>query len=232
MIPISDDKPAARFPIIVICIVLANCYVFFQEFMMSPSHLELFIEHYGMIPVRDYTASLQLGPFFTSMFLHGSLPHLLLNLWSFWIFGDNIEGVMGPLRFLVFYILCGLAAAFAHASFHPFSEVPVVGASGAIAGVMGAYLVLFPAARIRMFTLLVFYPITFEIPAFVFLILWLIGQIMSGAAAYDLAQSGVDSAGGIAFIAHAGGFLAGIALLPLFRRRSSKTSLRSRPLPS
>ena len=156
------------------------------------------------------------------MFLHGGLAHLLMNLWSFWIFGDNIEGEMGPFRFLLFYVACGLAAGFAHAFLHPASEVPVVGASGAIAGVMGAYLMLFPGARIRMFTLLVFYPIFFEIPAFVFLIIWFVGQVMSGAMALEQAKSGIGDAGGIAFMAHIGGFIAGILLLPIFRRRRGR----------
>lgn len=221
MIPISDDKPAARFPFMVILIIILNCLVFWQELTVFPD-IESFIRTHGMIPARDFATGLNLRPYFTSMFLHGGLAHLIMNLWALWIFGDNIEGVMGPARFTLFYLACGFAAALAHAAFHPSSDVPVVGASGAIAGVMGAYLILFPTARIKMFTLLVFYPVFFEIPAFVFLIIWFMGQIFSGAIAFEQARSTMSEPVGIAFFAHAGGFLAGIVLLPFFKKRKKR----------
>ncbi len=222
MIPISDNKPAARFPIMVILLIIVNVVVFWREMTSFRPVIEELFESYGMIPARDFAAGLNPEPFITSMFLHGGLAHLVLNLWALWIFGDNIEGVMGPVRFLLFYLACGFAGSLAHAYFHPFSEVPVVGASGAISGVMGAYLILFPTARIRMFTLLIFYPVFFEIPAFVFLLIWFIGQVFSGAIAFEQARSTMAEPVGIAFLAHAGGFLAGIALLPLFRKRKQR----------
>jgi len=159
-------------------------------------------------------------PFLTSMFLHGGLWHILSNMWALWIFGDAVEGALGSLRFFVFYVLSGLGAALTHAFLHPQSTMPVVGASGAIAGVMAAYLLLFPRSRLRMFTLLIFYPLFFELPAVVFFAIWFIGQLLSAAS---VAQIGARDVGGIAFAAHIGGFLSGLLLLPVFRRRRQRS---------
>ena len=215
MFPVSDDKPATRFPIVVIFIAVINAYVFWREIHLAPDRLEAMIGTFALIPSRDFAPGLRYMSFFTSMFLHGGLVHLLVNLWSFWIFGDNIEGELGHVRFFIFYLLSGFGAGLVHVIADPTSTVPVVGASGAISGVMGAYMVLFPRAKIRMFTLLIFYPLFFEIPALVFLAIWLLGQVVSGAA---VVGAGSADSGGIAFMAHVGGFLSGIVLLPLFRR--------------
>lgn len=222
MFPVADNRSIKRFPIIVLAIVVLNVWVFFREIRLSPSELENFIIAHSLIPARDFTSFVNWNPqnVLTSIFLHGGVLHLLMNLWSFWIFGDNVESEFGPLRFVVFYLLCGMVASLTHAVLNPHSMVPVVGASGAIAGVMGAYMLLFPGARIRMFTLLIFYPIFFEIPAVVFLLIWFLGQLFSGAATLEQARSSASDAGGIAFFAHIGGFVAGVLLMPFFRRKS------------
>lgn len=225
MFPIRDDSPTFRFPFVVIALIALNAYILFRELILSPQDVQHFVDVYGLVPARDFASGVHWRGMFTSMFLHGGLLHLLMNMWAFWIFGDNVEGVLGHLRFLFFYLLCGLAAALTHSYLNPESTVPVVGASGAIAGIMGAYLVLFPGARIRMFTLLIFYPIFFDIPAFVFLIFWFLGQLLSGAGAAAQQAVGQD-AGGIAFFAHVGGFVAGLVLVPFFRGRSIRKSRR------
>jgi membrane associated rhomboid family serine protease len=220
--PIGDNEPRKRFPIVVLLLVAVNCYVFFREFALGPEGIESFINAYGLIPARDLGPPFNLKPFMTSMFLHGGFLHLIFNMWSFWIFGDNVEGLMGSFKFAFFYLLCGLAAALTQAFLAPGSEVPMIGASGAIAGVMGAYLFAFPRARIRMFTLLIFYPLFFEIPAFVFLALWFLGQLMSGTMTLHQAALSGQDVGGIAFFAHVGGFVAGIVLSPFFRSAKAR----------
>jgi len=144
----------------------------------------------------------------TSMFLHGGWLHVVGNLWTLAIFGDNVEDRMGKLRFLVFYFVCGIVAGLVHVYFNAGSSVPTIGASGAISGVMGAYLVLYPRARVITLIPLLFYPLFVELPAYVFLGVWFTAQLMSGAAAPDNLQE----AGGIAFLAHVGGFVAGVLL--------------------
>lgn len=230
MFPLRDNVPSPRFPIVVVLLIGLNIAVFGLEWTLPREEAESFLLGYAMIPARDF-AGLSLGwsgmqsfvPFFTSIFLHGGLFHILANMWSLWIFGDNIEGRMGPLRFTLFYLACGVIAGAAHAVLNPASTVPVVGASGAISGVMGAYLILFPRARLQMFTILIFYPIFFELPAVVFLVIWFLGQLVSGTANLAVQQAaGVENVGGIAFFAHIGGFLAGLVLMPLFLRRKAR----------
>lgn len=224
MFPIRDDNPTRRFPFANTLIIVLNLIVAFYEFrsyFSNPLVLEQIIEVYALVPARDFGVLDQSWRLFSSMFLHGGIGHLVMNMWSLWIFGDNIEERMGSFKYIVFYLLCGVVAAIAHCVSAPLSAVPVVGASGAIAGVMGAYLFLFPKARIKMFTLLIFYPLFFEIPAVVFIIIWFIGQVMSVTTAAVEAATGSD-VGGIAFWAHIGGFVGGILLLPFFRRRSRR----------
>jgi membrane associated rhomboid family serine protease len=221
--PIRDDNPSLRFPYVVIALILINAAAFIYELRFSGDALEAFIERVSLVPARDFVFATSdvsvfswFRPYLNSMFLHGGIGHILLNMWSLWIFGDNIEGRLGHGKFVIFYLLCGFGAALTHCYFNPESTVPVVGASGAISGVMGAYLVLYPRARIHMFTLLIFYPIFFELPAVVFLVLWFIGQLVSNAGALMQAEVAGD-VGGIAFAAHIGGFIAGIGLLPFFK---------------
>jgi hypothetical protein len=150
------------------------------------------------------------------MFLHGSLWHLAGNMWSLWIFGDNVEDRLGHGRYIVFYLLCGVIAAVAHAFSDPNSAVPTIGASGAIAGIMGAYFVLYPRSRVLTLIFLVFYVQVVEIPAVVFLGFWFVMQLVSGVGA--LASTSGQAAGGIAFWAHVAGFAAGAALVRIFAR--------------
>lgn len=235
MFPIRDDNPSPRFPFMVLVLIAANVGVYvFQWWTLDPGQFEVFMKTFAMIPARDFRLGMAGGwpdihalPFVSSLFLHGGFFHLVANMWSFWIFGDNVEGRMGPLRFLFFYLACGLAASLSHAYWSPASAVPVVGASGAISGVMGAYLYLFPRARIHMMALLIFYPVFFDVPAVVFLAIWFLGQIMSGASALVTAGSAQD-VGGIAFFAHIGGFVAGLALLSVFLPFSSPKRQKNR----
>lgn len=221
MLPIRDDNPATRFPFITFFLIAVNIAVYVlqmrMQILLGSDLAESFIIKNALVPARDFGHGLHsLRPFINSMFMHGGLLHVFFNLWTLWIFGDNVESEMGPVRFLAFYLLAGLIAAFTHCYLAPTSHVPVVGASGAIAGVMGAYLFLFPRAKIRMFTLLIFWPIFFEIPAFVFLIFWFVGQVFSGMQMAQMGQAAQD-VGGVAFSAHVGGFVAGLVLLPFFK---------------
>jgi len=215
MFPLRDTIPSERVPVVVWLIVIANVLVFlYEERLPDPARAQL-IEHYAIVPVQ-----LDLAPraflhapedyltLVTSMFLHGNLLHVLGNLWTLAIFGDNVEDRMGKLRFLIFYFLCGILAGVVHVYFNRESPVPTIGASGAISGVMGAYFVLYPRARVITLIPLIIYPLFVELPAYVFLGVWFAAQIMSGTA--SLATP--DQPGGVAFLAHVGGFLAGIAL--------------------
>jgi membrane associated rhomboid family serine protease len=230
VIPLKDKNPSSGVPFFVILLILANGYGFYHMVTLGPQLAEKFVDATALIPARDFVSIMQapsllawVSPFFASMFLHGGLLHIFFNMWTLWIFGDNVESVLGHVRFFLFYIFCGLAAAIVHCAMHPASAIPVVGASGAISGVMGAYMVLFPHARLKMFTLLVIYPLFFEMPAFVFMIIWFLGQLMSANQAIQLQQAqGVAEAGGIAFMAHIGGFVAGILGLLVFRPRKMK----------
>jgi membrane associated rhomboid family serine protease len=229
--PLRDDNPTRAFPKATFLIIALNLIVAFFQFrglFSDPESVENIISTFALIPQRDfipYSNSISflawVAPFFTSMFMHGGFGHLIGNMWSLWIFGDNIEDQMGSFRYIVFYLLSGLLAAITHCLSDPNAAVPVVGASGAIAGVMGAYLFLFPRARIKMFTLLIFYPLFFEIPAVVFIVIWFLGQLLSVTSSFVDGAAGQE-VGGIAFYAHIGGFVAGALLLPFFRKRSAR----------
>lgn len=217
MIPVRDSVPS-RYPSIMMWVIIGiNVVVFVFEASLDQASIERVVEAYGFVPAR-----MSASPFdpmvwvtlFSSMFLHGGLAHLAGNMWSLWIFGDNVEDRMGPARFLAFYLLCGLAAALAHFWADPQSVIPTVGASGAISGVMGGYLLMFPRSRIVMMFPIFFLPYFFRIPAVVYLGFWFFAQIASGTAA-SASESG---AAGIAFWAHAGGFVAGIVLHRVFLR--------------
>ena len=242
MFPLRDENPTARKPIAVIAIIVLNALAwgFVQGFGGDYPLAESLCLH-GLIPgellgLVDVGHQLPMGrnlvctldgnaspaTLFTSMFLHGGWFHILGNLWFLWVFGDNIEDVMGPVRFVVFYLLCGLAAAFAQIASDPGSAIPMVGASGAIGGVMGAYALLFPRARVQTLLILGFYVTTIGVPAFVMLGYWFLLQILGGLPALG------SSEGGVAFWAHIGGFVAGLALIHLFRRRGYPTARSQR----
>ncbi len=227
MIPIQDTIPSRSFPVITWALILLNTLIFALEASLSPAELERLVYAFGVIPARythpAWAVSMGLTPnawwpFLSNMFLHGGLLHLAGNMWSLYIFGDNVEDRMGRGRFLVFYLLTGVAASLLHIAVNPDSTMPAIGASGAISGVMGAYMFLFPRARIIFLIPLLFIPYFVEISAFFYLALWFWGQFISGTASSVMAQN----AGGIAFWAHVGGFVAGALLYRFFIRGRPK----------
>jgi len=198
-----------------ILIIALNVIVFAYEFMLSETGLESLINNWGLIPYQ--LTALQPTAFvriLTSMFLHGGVMHLLGNMLYLWIFGDNVESAMGSPCFAVFYLLCGIGAGLGQVLAGPNSEIPMVGASGAISGVLGAYLVLYPHAQVETLLLMGFFVRLVRLPAVVVLGFWIVLQLFSGVLSLDAA-----STGGVAFFAHVGGFVAGLALVFVFRRR-------------
>jgi membrane associated rhomboid family serine protease len=211
MIPLRDVIPSRTTPYVTFALIALNTLVFGFELVQGAA-AEEFIRAYGLIPAQFSWAHVA-----TSMFLHGGLLHFGGNMLYLWIFGDNVEDRMGHRRFLTFYLLCGAAAAVAQTVAAPESVIPMVGASGAIAGVMGAYFVLYPKSRIvTLVPLFVFYQII-EVPAIFFLGIWFAMQLFSGVGSIATATAGEPS-GGIAFWAHAAGFVAGLGGVLLFRR--------------
>lgn len=205
MFPLRDAQPSSSRPIVTIVLIVVNVLVFLFEASLEPYSLAHFIETYGLVPARFEWRDLG-----TSMFLHGSWMHLLGNVWFLWIFGDNVEDVMGHGRFVVFYVLCGAAAALGQTVINPASTLPMVGASGAIAGVMGAYIVKFPHARILTLVFILFFITTIEVPALVMLGYWFLIQFFSGVGSIASTEA---TRGGVAWFAHVGGFVAGVVLL-------------------
>jgi rhomboid family protein len=218
MIPLKDDAPCTTTPFVNYFLIGLNLVVFLFQALQPPEALNSFIFQFGLVPAKVTTGihagaiGLALVPILTSMFLHGSWWHVIGNMWFLYLFGDNIEDRLGHFLYLIFYLLCGIAAALVHMTFNLGSTVPTVGASGAIAGVMGAYFLLFPQARVL--TLVPFFFIYFTwLPAWLMLGYWFILQFLGGAA--SSIQRGVPSEP-IAFWAHVGGFLAGVVLIKLF----------------
>lgn len=215
MVPISDENPTELRPVVTVALILINLYAWFQlQGAGMPQALEASVMHFGTIPCEITGAcrpeGLTSGTILTAMFMHGSWEHILGNLLFLWVFGNNIEDSMGHLRFLAFYLLCGVVAAAAHIWFNLASPLPAVGASGAISGVMGAYIVLYPHARVRTW----FPPIfLFHIRAMFFLAYWFGLQLLM---AYLEFGSEAGEQGGVAVWAHVGGFVAGLVLIRLF----------------
>lgn len=211
MIPLRDTQPSRTTPVVTILIIAVNAAVFLFELSLDPYSRNYLFEVWGVVPARFNFASLV-----TSMFLHGGFVHIIGNMWFLWIFGDNIEDVLGHWKFAAFYLLCGIAAGLLYVALNPDSPIPTVGASGAIAGVMGAYLVKFPRARIM--TLFFFFFVFFvDIPASVLLIYWFFLQLINWVG--TIGYSSASEQGGVAFVAHVGGFLAGILLIYIFPTR-------------
>ncbi len=219
MFPIRDTIPAKRFPIMNWLIIITNIAIFIYELSLNDQQLGEFIGTYGLIPAKFSLFShhdlwsaklLSLSPFFTNMFLHSGWLHIILNMWVLIIFGDNVENRMGSFKYLAFYIICGIAASISHYILNINSPIPAIGASGAIAGVMAAYMFLFPFAKVVVLIPILFIPLFFELPSFVYIGIWFIMQLWSGALSL-----GFKSAG-IAFWAHIGGFLSGIILYKFF----------------
>lgn len=232
MIPLRDDRPSRRTPFVTVSLIVANLLFFAYELMLGPA-LQGFLMSSAFVPARlfDPTAAaaisdLQLDNAMLSMFLHGGFLHIAGNMLFLWIFGDNVEDRLGHFRFLLFYLLAGYAATYAHALAEPSSAVPTIGASGAIAGVLGAYLVLHPMARIDTLLFIGFYVTHLAVPAIVYLPVWFLIQFFSGVAA--IGTSSVQG-GGVAWWAHIGGFVAGpilLALLGGFRQRAPRRRRR------
>src|SRR2546425_1014428 len=197
MFPLRDTQPSYSRPLITTLIIVVNVLVFLYEFSLDDYSRNYFIARYGLIPVRLHPSA-----FLTSMFLHGGWMHIIGNMWFLWIFGDNVEDVLGHTKYLVFYVICGLAAAMTQVVFNADSRLPMVGASGAIAGVMGAYLVKFPHSRIVTFVVVFFFITTVEVPAVLMLLYWFFIQLFSGVGTIGYSHL---SQGGTAFFAHVGG---------------------------
>jgi membrane associated rhomboid family serine protease len=204
-------------------LVAINVLIFLYEFILPDRQLTEFLYQWGAIPAEISNRD-QLITLFSSMFLHGGWLHLGGNMLFLYVFGDNIEDTMGHVRFLVFYLVCGLGAALAQVLFNPASQIPLIGASGAIAGVLGAYIVLFPHGRIRTLFFIGYFGFVRLIPAWVMLGYWLVLQFISGFMAFDVRA---QDTGGVAFWAHIGGFLLGAALVFLFRDRSAVARQRA-----
>ena len=216
MFPLYDTARSHKFPLINLLLIGANAYAFFLELEMAPGELEAFIFANGLIPAQLLgNPSTEWMTIFTSMFLHGGWFHIISNMWVLFIFGDNIESHMGAVGYLVFYMFSGAAAGLLQSYILPASQVPMIGASGAVAGVLGAYLILFPNSRIASLVPIFFIFTLVELPAFVFLVFWFISQLYSGL--FSL-QGG--AAGGIAWWAHIGGFIFGIISALFFGRRT------------
>jgi membrane associated rhomboid family serine protease len=216
MIPLRDATPAQSFPAMTVLLIALNVLAFLYELSLG-KELDVFIMQYGAVPLRfilagqmEQVSTLErFLPLFTSMFLHGGWLHLGGNMLYLWIFGDNIEDRLGYVRFVAFYLACGLAAALTQIYIHPTAKIPMVGASGAVAGVLGAYLILFPHAHVLALIPIVFFFQIVELPASLFLVFWFLMQFLSGAIAITGAPY---VTGGVAWWAHIGGFVCGVAL--------------------
>jgi len=222
MIPLRDDQHRFSTPYLNYFLIGLNLLIYLFEATLDPRSLQRLLLHLGVVPAHLtalVTGTRHLDPvavvltIFTSMFLHGSWLHVIGNMWFLWIFGDNVEDYLGHFNYLLFYLLSGVAAALAQVLLTPNSVVPTIGASGAIAGVLGAYFVLYPRARVLTW----FFVFFIHIPAWIVLGYWFVIQFLSGAAT-SLAYAG-NSSGGIAFWAHVGGFIAGIVMIKIFPER-------------
>lgn len=209
MLPLSDENPRRRFPVLTVSLIALNTVVFFLQ-VGAPGGLKASIDEFALVPMQLTEAPMtHYASLFSSMFMHGGLAHLAGNMLYLWIFGDNIEDRLGYFKYILFYLLCGVLAAFSHIATAPHSAIPTVGASGAISGVLGGYLVLFPSARVKTLIFLGYYITVVRIPAVVLLGIWILLQVLNSASA--------DAGGsGVAWLAHIGGFVAGAVLIRPF----------------
>ena len=215
MIPLRDVIPSRTTPYITVTIIILNALAWFYELALPRDVLPLFLQFYGVVPA-DLTATTLVS----SMFLHGSWSHVIGNMWYLWIFGDNVEDRVGHGRFIVFYLLCGMAAGLGQIAMDPSSTLPTIGASGAIAGVMGAYFVLYPRSRVlTLIPLIIFWEII-ELPAIVLLGFWFLMQLFSAGAIAVTANS--SGGGGVAFMAHVAGFIFGMIAVFVFKKRQTQ----------
>ncbi|HAV76203.1 MAG TPA: rhomboid family intramembrane serine protease [Anaerolineae bacterium] len=221
MFPLYDTARTHKFPLVNLTLIVANILAFVYELQMGSSQLEGFIFTWGLIPARLMgDPNNTWNTIYSSMFLHGGWFHIINNMWVLFIFGDNVEARMGRIKYLLFYLLSGTAAGLLQTYILPTSQVPMIGASGAVAGVLGAYLVLFPRSRVASLVPIFFIFTIIEIPAFIYLIFWFVSQLYSGWLSIGSTGSG------IAWWAHVGGFVFGLIMVFLFAGRG-RTTYRS-----
>jgi hypothetical protein len=227
MFPLKDDQPRYSTPYVNWFLIALNILIYLFQSTLDPRSGELFAREFGEVPAHlaafaagshKYSLEQVVVPFFTSMFLHAGWAHVLGNMWFLFIFGDNVEDYLGHFKYLIFYLLSGLFAMATQVAIYPHSNVPTVGASGAIAGVLGAYFLLYPRARVLTW----FFVFMIYLPAWVVLGEWFVLQFVSGAATLSMAHAGPDM-GGVAVWAHVGGFIAGMLMIKLFPERGRRT---------
>jgi len=211
MIPLRSSERIYSRTVVVPVLIVINLVIFVYSWMLGPRGFDRFVTEWGIVPDQLHLVSL-----LTSMFLHGGLTHVLGNMLFLWVFGRNLEDLIGSGRFLAFYIACGLAAAVVHVIFNPYSRIPTIGASGAIAGVMGAYLIKFPKSQIDTLVWLFIFVTRMAVPAPLYLVFWFILQFAQGVG--SLGETTYNG-GGVAWFAHVGGFVAGMLLIRLFPSR-------------
>ena len=235
MIPLKDDVPSRSAPIVTVLLIALNVLAYFYQASLEfdargpgAGAAEAFIMEFGLVPCRLAGSCAAPGDFpspvmtiFTSMFMHGGLFHVGGNMLYLWIFGDNVEDTVGHGRFLIFYLAAGVAAALAQVMLNPSSRVPMVGASGAVSGVLGAYLLLFPYARVLTLLIIGFFVRFVHVPAMIVLGFWIVLQLLNGFITFSAQSMGRGESGGVAWFAHIGGFLAGMLLLLMLRPRQS-----------
>ena len=210
LFPYKDDNPSVLYPFTTYTIICLNVSVFLLQFYIAGNNQDLarsIIFEFGLVPNRFNIIDV-----ITSMFLHGGIYHIVGNMWFLYIFGDNIESILGHIRFIYFYIFCGAGAAFLQFIVEPTSSIPMVGASGAISGVLGAYMIKFPKAKVHVIAVVIFFITTFVVPAQVVLGVWFLMQLSGG-----LGSLGIDTTGGIAWFAHIGGFICGVGSIKFFQ---------------
>jgi len=226
MFPIKDDQPRYSTPYVNGFLIALNILIYLFQSTLDPRSYELFARQFGVVPSHflaflagspRYPLPAIIIPFFTSMFVHAGWMHMLGNMWFLFIFGDNIEDYLGHFKYLVFYVLSGLIAMATQVAIYPNSNLPTVGASGAIAGVLGAYFILYPRARVLTW----FFVFVFYIPAWIMLGYWFVFQFFMGAATLSMARPGHD-VGGVAVWAHVGGFVAGLVMIKIFPERARR----------
>ncbi len=223
MIPLRDTEPCSSTPIVTYSLITINVVIFIYQITLPPHQLEIFIKKLGIIPALFDFPHFPFITLLTSMFLHGSMAHLVGNMWSLWIFGDNVEDKMGHINFLIFYLLTGIAAGITHIILNPNSPIPTIGASGAISGVMGAYFFMFPRSTIIFMVVVIFTPLFIELPASVYILGWFGAQLFGGILIKITPL--VQHISGIAFWAHIGGFVAGGTLYKAFIKKRSNGEL-------
>lgn len=228
MIPLRDTIPSRSYPIVNVLLIVVNVCIFLYEVMiLNTEQAEQMIYQFGLVPDQIRLSNVTsiyvlrtdvVRPFFTNMFLHGGWMHLISNMWILFIFGDNVEDRMGKVRYFLFYLTCGLVASLTHFILYRNSPIPAIGASGAISGVMAAYMIMFPRSTIVSIVPIIIIPLLLPVPALVYIGLWFLGQLLSGTTSLMLS----DHATGIAFWAHIGGFLGGVLLYKYFDSKKGR----------